>query len=232
MCSVKGCTASVHAKGFCGRHYTRWRRHGDPTLGGPARGLNAVCSVEGCTRPVRRWGYCDAHAQRWRNHGDVRADVSLRVTRARGTVPHGTRTRYNGGCRCEECSQAMRDYQNARYRANPQPMRDRVRQRYHGDREVRRTVIERAVRRNQTVDRRVAFQRRRNRLTLATVEPVDRLTLWLLDDGICGICADPVDLLECHIDHVIPVSKDGSHSYVNTQVTHPWCNLSKGARCG
>ena len=29
-------------------------------------------------------------------------------------VQHGTRTRYNGGCRCDECKQASRDYDKRR----------------------------------------------------------------------------------------------------------------------
>lgn len=29
-------------------------------------------------------------------------------------VKHGTRTRYNSGCRCDECKQASRDYDKAR----------------------------------------------------------------------------------------------------------------------
>jgi hypothetical protein len=30
---------------------------------------------------------------------------------------HGTRTRYNAGCRCDECKQAARDYEKARRQA-------------------------------------------------------------------------------------------------------------------
>ncbi len=32
-------------------------------------------------------------------------------------VRHGTRTRYNSGCRCDECRQAARDYDKARRQA-------------------------------------------------------------------------------------------------------------------
>lgn len=30
ICSIKGCDAPVLARGWCKRHYDRWRRHGDP----------------------------------------------------------------------------------------------------------------------------------------------------------------------------------------------------------
>lgn len=32
ICSVTGCGSATHAKGWCAKHYRRWRRHGDPTL--------------------------------------------------------------------------------------------------------------------------------------------------------------------------------------------------------
>ena len=32
-CTIAGCPGKREARGWCGRHYKRWRRHGDP-LGG------------------------------------------------------------------------------------------------------------------------------------------------------------------------------------------------------
>jgi len=34
-CSVDGCVRQAEARGWCGRHYRRWRLHGDPSAGGP-----------------------------------------------------------------------------------------------------------------------------------------------------------------------------------------------------
>lgn len=36
-CLVLDCTKPVRDKDWCGAHYQRWRRHGDPTAGGPTR---------------------------------------------------------------------------------------------------------------------------------------------------------------------------------------------------
>lgn len=33
LCSVPGCGKKHTASGFCGAHYMRWRRHGDPDVG-------------------------------------------------------------------------------------------------------------------------------------------------------------------------------------------------------
>jgi len=73
--------------------------------------------------------------------------------------------------------------------------------------------------------------RRRAHKRNAFVEDVEPVVLIELDDGICGICGEDVDPFEYHIDHIIPLSKGGEHSYTNTQIAHPECNLKKGARC-
>ena len=37
-CRVDGCTSSAFLRELCNAHYCRWKRHGDPTGGGTARG--------------------------------------------------------------------------------------------------------------------------------------------------------------------------------------------------
>lgn len=75
-CSVDGCDELHHAKGYCIRHYTQWRRHGDPLhfhQCGDSR-----CSVEGCPKPSRRHGLCGMHAWRLLNWGHVGSAESTR----------------------------------------------------------------------------------------------------------------------------------------------------------
>lgn len=31
-CSVRGCSTEVRSRGWCSKHYQRWRSHGDPTI--------------------------------------------------------------------------------------------------------------------------------------------------------------------------------------------------------
>lgn len=38
LCNVKGCTKKQSCKGWCSKHYWRWRRHGDPLAGGTSKG--------------------------------------------------------------------------------------------------------------------------------------------------------------------------------------------------
>ena len=59
------------------------------------------------------------------------------------------------------------------------------------------------------------------------VELVYRSVLFERDHGLCYICHEPVDSAHWHIDHIVPVSAGGDHTYANTAVSHPRCNQSK-----
>lgn len=72
-------------------------------------------------------------------------------------------------------------------------------------------------------------QRRNARIKAKFVENVKGDVLFARDNGICGICSNPVDPARWEIDHVVPISRGGEHSYANTQVSHPTCNRRKWA---
>jgi 5-methylcytosine-specific restriction endonuclease McrA len=59
------------------------------------------------------------------------------------------------------------------------------------------------------------------------VEHVEPLVVLELDDGVCGICGEDVDPFDFDMDHIIPASKGGEHSYANVQTAHPACNQRK-----
>lgn len=73
-------------------------------------------------------------------------------------------------------------------------------------------------------------QSRRARRGGYFVEHVDRLELLERHNGVCGICGDPVDPAQFDVDHVVPWSRGGKHSYENTQPAHPACNQGKKNR--
>lgn len=71
----------------------------------------------------------------------------------------------------------------------------------------------------------------------ATVERVDRTKVYKRDKWICQICYEPVDPTlrfpdpgSPELDHIIPISLGGPHSYKNTQLAHRFCNQSKSDR--
>lgn len=66
-----------------------------------------------CESPVavKKWGYCWAHYMRWRKSGDPHGSGKRR----RGApLVHGVYGSYVAGCRCDECTDAMRSYRRER----------------------------------------------------------------------------------------------------------------------
>lgn len=68
-------------------------------------------------------------------------------------------------------------------------------------------------------------------------EPVNRIKVFSRDGWRCQLCGKPVkrdakapDPLSPSIDHVIPMSVGGPHTYANTQCAHFLCNSLKGNR--
>lgn len=65
LCSVSGCGRSSRVKGFCFKHYLRWRAHGDPQT--VLRVRDATCEAPGCGCQAKRRGQdkarflCAAH---------------------------------------------------------------------------------------------------------------------------------------------------------------------------
>jgi 5-methylcytosine-specific restriction endonuclease McrA len=74
-------------------------------------------------------------------------------------------------------------------------------------------------------------QTRNARKRDAFIEKVDPSIVFDRDGGVCGICHQSVERNErWDIDHVIPLSKGGTHGYVNVQLAHATCNKRKAAK--
>ena len=63
----------------------------------------------------------------------------------------------------------------------------------------------------------------------AFVEDVLEDDLILRDEGRCGICEQPI-MGPLEIDHIIPLSRQGTHEPDNCQIAHKTCNRRKHAR--
>lgn len=75
---------------------------------------------------------------------------------------------------------------------------------------------------------------RRRRQGMVFVEQVDVWELYRRDGGVCQLCRKKVSLRakangpwSASIDHIVPVSQGGEHSYRNTQLAHLRCNVCK-----
>ena len=66
ICSIDGCESRVHARGYCDKHYLRFKRHGDPNW----MFVKKTCSIDGCDGPVYGHGWCQLHYQHWYRNGN------------------------------------------------------------------------------------------------------------------------------------------------------------------
>lgn len=73
FCEVKDCDGIHQAKGYCQKHYYRYKRYGDPHRVTQANGPKKTkCLVEGCgdNHKAITKGYCAKHYYRFRKFGD------------------------------------------------------------------------------------------------------------------------------------------------------------------
>lgn len=71
-CVVNGCESpGSGGKGYCPKHYYRWKTYGDPHKLLRESSVNdGPCSIVGCTSPAHSRGWCHTHYNRWHRWGD------------------------------------------------------------------------------------------------------------------------------------------------------------------
>lgn len=73
-------------------------------------------------------------------------------------------------------------------------------------------------------------RRRAQKIAGALVEDVKRQVVWERDAGRCYLCGKKANPNDWHLEHIVPLSRGGEHSYRNVAVSHPACNYRKGTR--
>lgn len=78
---------------------------------------------------------------------------------------------------------------------------------------------------------------RRARIAGVPSEDIDRNLVFERDEYICGLCHQPVnrtlqypDPMSKSLDHIIPISRGGSHTYDNVQLAHLCCNVKASSK--
>ena len=56
-CKFEGCAATAVGKGYCARHYKRWRHGALP------KARYKICSSEGCRKPRAVRAKCEEHSK-------------------------------------------------------------------------------------------------------------------------------------------------------------------------
>lgn len=67
ICSIEDCESAARARGWCNKHWKRWKKHGSPHWEPTER----ICSVENCGRKHHAKGWCRLHHERHLLHGEL-----------------------------------------------------------------------------------------------------------------------------------------------------------------
>ncbi len=94
----------------------------------------------------------------------------------------------------------------------------------------------RAWRKNNPGYNRIYLHNYRAQQKVTQIEHIKAKVVFIRDRGICQICHKKVNnklkypnFMRTSLDHIIPLSQGGTHTYANIQLAHLRCNLSKRA---
>jgi 5-methylcytosine-specific restriction endonuclease McrA len=226
-CRVDGCGQMATASlGYCWGHYQRLRKYGKadaprrPT--GPAPRPPQPCAVDECEKPSTSYGLCNGHAAAWRRaNNPIKCSVEGCATpvHAKGLcMKHYIRTAKFGDAE----GTAWPSTCPAGHAFTPENTR-LARDKRDGS--LSRVCL--ACHRSRQAKRRATTRGADSELIL-TPELMER------DDWTCGLCGSPIpplaswpDPLFGTVDHVVPLSRGGTHTWSNVQAAHLRCNMSK-----
>lgn len=216
-CTIEGCAAKMLARGWCNRHYLRWKAHGDPLGGGP--NLRKVVDFADGTR------ICTVCEQRL-----PIAQFDEDQNGSAGRRSH-----------CKSCRSArMKDW----YSANQERIRRRMQDHRDNNPEVvRANDLARYERhRDKRIAlARIAVDRRRVRMAGGAYEPgISVETLRGIHGDVCPYCGVLMRFVaaigrefvatKATIEHVVPLSRGGGHTFENTMLCCWQCNVRKNAK--
>lgn len=254
-CSVENCDNAVHARDLCAMHYKRRRKTGTTEKQPPRR---VVCSIEDCESRAIARGWCNTHYKRWHKYGDPAHVATWRLPpqnlpRHFGCSVDACEEKHFAKGMCH------RHYSAAHYRDNREQHRvamsayralhaEEARERSRKWREADPERAREAVRRYASENREHLKAKRREyrnknrdliralnnrRKALKRNAPINDLTgiQWREIKAAygqrCAYCGKRPKKLT--MDHVVPLSKGGSHTASNILPACGPCNFSKNA---
>lgn len=184
------------------------------------------CSVDGCTSPSRSLGMCQSHY-----NADYRAKngARLRAANREYAAAHVQQKRAYDAVRYEQIAPTRIVLSRNWYKANKARAAANAAawQKKHPDRS--RAIRAAWKRRHPEAVARQDHKRRALQFG-AFVEHVTVAVLAERDRNRCGICGKLVAVNDRSIDHILPLSRGGQHSYANTRLAHTLCNVKRNNR--
>lgn len=217
-CSIDECSKKVTARGWCRMHYGRWQIHGTPLKGGKGYKHKVQLTSDG----LRVCKGCSEAKPFTEFHKDKNA-------------PDGYRAQ------CKTCRTSfMKDY----YKANEDDRRSAVQTYRDANPDVVRATDMRRYENHK--DKRIALATehasvRRARLLSRACDPgITIAGLRARDGDTCCYCHTPMDYAsnphgrrnpaKATIEHVLPISRGGTHTWDNVKLACWQCNLQKNAK--
>lgn len=224
LCVVEGCSRPM-VRGVtqtCDAHYKRLWRNGDlaanvPVLPPRAASVPVVDFDDG----TRKCQSCAMRKPLGEFHRDARAPLGRRKT-------------------CKSCRV---DVEKSRYAADPEKFREKMRADRAADPERYRRVD--MARYERDWEKRVAAATAYTHLRRARIastradKGISLAALRAMDGDLCCYCSEPVVFQsfpkgmrsdnQATLEHVLPISRGGTHTFDNCAIACWRCNISKGA---
>lgn len=218
LCTIEGCPKRHSARGYCYFHWQRWKRYGDPSAM-PAPLPHTTQYTESGLRICK---VCEEPKPESEYHKDKGGSNGLRAQ------CKDCRCKYMQGY-YEGNSDTRREYIRSRLRNNKEHVRALDKERYVRDRDKR---IELAT-------RHAHLRRARLRSTVSD-SGISVLALRRRFGDNCQYCTIPLDFkaakrgmiapARASIEHVLPLSKGGTHTWDNVTLICHRCNTSKNCK--
>lgn len=236
-CSIDGCDREGYAKELCRLHYQKqWKS-------------SKTCEVDGCENAHEAKGLCSKHWQRqWKSPNSCSVPECTKGYVAKGyCAMHYQRMKVTGTTDSSKMSLEQRKESqreaDRRYRERNQDKVVERRANYYAKNRDKYLEYNRQWHR-ANLDK-VSAKRHRRRARQRGVEADNHTIQDVLDlyGTDCHICLEPINLdaprgpgtgpgweRGLQEDHVIPLSKGGTHTLDNCRPSHGLCNLKKGNR--
>lgn len=215
-CSIDGCNNKVVARGWCNKHYLRWANHGDPLGGRPGPSVHVSEVVDGskCCSSCGRWKPLDQFGADKRAHGGRRSQCK--------------KCRSGLAKQWYEENHTIQLERHREYcRNNVEHVRETDRRRYYRDKPKRVELAK------------ASCAKRRMRIDKAGFDKgITTLALRDRDGDRCCYCGVRMTFKlsrayipnKATVEHVLPLSRGGSHTWSNVALACWQCNLSKNCK--